>query len=102
MKIWLDDERKEPEGWLRAKTAWEMISLLNIHSVEEISLDHDLGDDKNFGTGLDVLKWIEEAVHTSNFTAPKIKIHSMNPVGRKNMLDCLSAIERFSAQKEEL
>ena len=48
--IWLDDERPEPEGWLRSKTARGCIARLSMLSVlgvqcDTISLDHDLGDD---------------------------------------------------------
>ena len=47
MKIYLDDIRTKPEGWIRVKTAQEAFELLRSNKVFEISLDHDLGDDKN-------------------------------------------------------
>ncbi|WP_416380688.1 cyclic-phosphate processing receiver domain-containing protein, partial [Gilliamella sp. B2717] len=46
MKIFLDDIRKPPNGWIQVYWPDEMINLLKTGFVEEISLDHDLGDDK--------------------------------------------------------
>lgn len=59
MKIYLDDIRDAPESWVRVFGPEEVIKFLMTNEVEEISLDHDLGDDKH-GTGYDVIKWIEE------------------------------------------
>ena len=44
MRVYLDDERKPPEGWQLVKWPDEAIALLEQGVVEEISLDHDLGD----------------------------------------------------------
>ena len=84
MKVFLDDERETPNGWIRVYWPDEAISLLETGDVEEISLDHDLGDDER-GTGYDVLLWIEEAVITSDFIPPKIKVHSANSSARHKM-----------------
>ena len=45
MKIWLDDDRREPESWVRAHTVSQAIELLEKNRVEEISLDYDLLDE---------------------------------------------------------
>ncbi|HKR38586.1 MAG TPA: cyclic-phosphate processing receiver domain-containing protein [Paraburkholderia sp.] len=50
----LDDERPPPKGWLRVYWPDEAIQLLESGIVEEISLDHDLGNDAG-GTGYDVI-----------------------------------------------
>ena len=84
MKVYLDDERETPFGWQRVYWPEEAIELLRTGEVEEISLDHDLGDDKH-GTGYDVVLWIEEAVYTAGFNAPTIKVHSANPSARRKM-----------------
>jgi hypothetical protein len=42
MKIYLDDIRTEPEGWVRAKTAQEAVELLKSNKVSEISLDNKI------------------------------------------------------------
>ena len=84
MKIYLDDERETPEGWIRVFWPDEMILLLKENNVEEISLDHDLGDDKR-GTGYDVLLWIEEQVFSSKYIPPKINVHSANSSAKNKM-----------------
>lgn len=89
MKVFLDDERPTPEGWHRVYTADEAISLLRTGKVKEISLDHDLGDDKKFGTGYDVASFIEERAFFGTMKPVRWSIHSANPVGRKNMLAAL-------------
>lgn len=72
----------------------EVIDALKRGDVDELSLDHDLGDDKR-GTGYDVLLWIEEEVHRRPaFDVPHISIHSANPVGRARMEAAIRAIER--------
>jgi hypothetical protein len=94
MKVYLDDVREAPVGWMRVYWPDEAIALLESGAVTEISLDHDLGDDTR-GTGYDVVRWIEEAVFTRHFVAPSIHIHSANPVGRDRMTRGIAAIERL-------
>jgi len=65
--------------------------------VEELSLDHDLGDDAH-GTGYDVVLWIEEAVVTSGFRPPRIRVHSANASARSKMIAGIDSIERRSRQ----
>ena len=84
MKVYLDDERETPEGWVRAYWPEEAIEFLKTGKVAEISLDHDLGDDEH-GTGYDVVLWIEEAVITEGFKPPKITVHSANSSAREKM-----------------
>jgi hypothetical protein len=98
MKIYLDDERETPAGWIRAYWPDEVIHLLQQGGVEAISLDHDLGDDQK-GTGYDVILWIEEAVVTSGFIPPKITVHSANPPARKKMEQGIKAITKRHKEK---
>ncbi|MCX9157805.1 hypothetical protein OPU71_16905 [Niveibacterium sp. 24ML] len=95
MRIFLDDERQTPEGWIRTYWPDETIALLEAGGVEEISLDHDLGDDDR-GTGYDVILWIEEAIVLRGFVPPKITIHSANPSARERMVAGVRAIERLT------
>lgn len=44
MKVFLGDCREAPECWVRSYTPKETIELLKFNEVEELSLDHDLGD----------------------------------------------------------
>lgn len=84
MKVYLDDERETPQGWVRVYWPDEAIELLKTGKVFEISLDHDLGDDER-GTGYDVILWIEEAIVTQGFNPPKIKVHSANSSAKIEM-----------------
>ena len=94
IKLYLVDEREAPEGWIRVYWPDEAIEILKKGTVEEISLDHDLGDD-NRGTGYDVLLWIEEQVVTNKFHPPKVKIHTANSSARDKMESCVNNIEKY-------
>ena len=92
LKVYLDDERTPPEGWVLVKTPAQAIALLETGEVSHLSLDHDLGDDENIGTGYDVVLWIEEQVFLNarsswrNFTLPEnITVHSANVSARGKM-----------------
>lgn len=97
MKVFLDDERTTPEGWVRAYWPDEAIALLRTGGVQEISLDHDLGDDER-GTGYDVILWMEEAVALHKFRPPVIRVHSANSSARDKMLAGVRAISQLAAQ----
>ena len=94
MKVFLDDERDTPIGWVRVYWPNEAIALIDAGGVDEISLDHDLGDDER-GTGYDVVLWIEEAVATRGFVPPKVRVHSANSSARVKMDLGISNIERL-------
>jgi hypothetical protein len=96
VRVWLDDERTAPDGWVHVKTAAEAIALLEEGGVVELSLDHDLGDDAA-GTGYDVATWLEEAAHGGRVAAVRWRVHSANPVGRERMERALSNADRFWA-----
>lgn len=95
LRIYLDDERETPPGWVRAYWPDEAITRLEKGNVSEISLDHDLGDDER-GTGYDVLLWIEEAVATRGFRPPKMQVHSANSSARDKMELAIKSIERLA------
>ncbi|VXC51194.1 conserved hypothetical protein [Burkholderia sp. 8Y] len=98
MKVFLDDERVTPDGWTRVHWPHEAIRLLELGTVEEISLDHDLGDD-DCGTGYDVILWIEEAVALRGFRPPKISVHSANSSARAKMEAGVLAIQRLELKQ---
>ena len=97
MKVYLDDERETPDGWVRAFWPDEVIALLKSGDVTEVSLDHDLGDDDR-GTGYDVLLWIEEAVALHGFEPPVLHVHSANSSARQKMEAAIAAIDKLAAQ----
>ena len=100
MKVYLDDLRSTPEGWVHTYWPEEVIELLKTGDVKVLSLDHDLGDD-NHGTGYDVILWIEEAVAVSNFKAPEIRVHSANSAARQKMEAGIKSIIRLSKERDE-
>ena len=92
MRLYLDDERTAPEGWVQVRWPDEAIKLLQTGEVTHLSLDHDLGDDER-GTGYDVLLWIEQEAALNGFVPPAImEVHSANPAGRKRMEAAIAAI----------
>jgi hypothetical protein len=97
LRVFLDDERTTPEGWVRVYWPEEAIELLESGKVVELSLDHDLGDDDR-GTGYDVVLWIEEAVALRGFVPPRIRVHSANSSAREKMLAGIQSIERLAAK----
>ena len=95
MKLWIDDVRPAPEGYVWAKSVIEAKSA--IIDAEEmtnkprmydcnfnfsvIDIDHDAGDYvSDGGDYIKLLDWLEETGR--NYP---IHIHSMNPVGVENM-----------------
>lgn len=97
MKVYLDDERPTPPGWVATRWPDEVIHLLKSGQVTELSLDHDLGDDER-GTGYDVVLWIEEAVFARGFEPPKMKVHSANSSARIKMERGIQSILRLHAR----
>ena len=89
MKLWIDDARPAPEGYIWCKSVQEAkdtVLMLELYAtvnesykVELIDVDHDAG---KFGPPdyIKVLDWLEETER--NYP---IRIHSMNPVGVENM-----------------
>jgi hypothetical protein len=98
MRVYLDDERPTPEGWVAVRWPEEAIALLEGGQVTELSLDHDLGDDAH-GTGYDVLLWLEEAVATRGFVPPRTRVHSANSSARQKMELAIARIERFARER---
>jgi hypothetical protein len=100
VRVFLDDMREAPAGWVRTYTPEETIELLETGQVAELSLDHDLGLDTPAGerTGYSVLVWLEREVGEGrwSFLLPRITIHSANPPGRLRMERAIESIHRLS------
>ena len=94
-KVFLDDLRETPDGWVHTYWPEDAIELLKTGNVTELSLDHDLGDDEH-GTGYDVLLWLEEHVVLHGFNPPKITVHSANSSARLKMEAAIQSIERHA------
>ena len=95
MKLWIDDVRPAPDGYIWIKSVNEarnkityIESLYDYNPlynddcvIELIDTDHDAGDWAPYGGDyIKLLDWFEETGR--NYP---IHIHSMNPVGVENM-----------------
>lgn len=96
MNVWLDDIRPMPKGFdTHVQSAKEAIALINTKKVKVISLDHDLGDEKLYGTGYDVALHIEAGAFSAKIPRIQWQIHSQNPVGAKKMKQALDGADKF-------
>ena len=88
MKIWLDDLRPAPEGYIWCKSVNEAkrIIVSAEESISVIDCDHDLGDFANQGG--DAIKLLDWLVERETFYP--VEIHTANPVGRANMESVLA------------
>jgi hypothetical protein len=99
MKLWVDDVRPAPEGYIWCHSVFRAMKEINIaeNKIEEkryfreditdedcieiIDIDHDAGEYAQYGGDyIKLLDWLEETGR--NYP---IRIHSMNPVGVANM-----------------
>ena len=101
MKVWLDDERPCPEGWLHATTASDAIMALKTGKVTEISLDHDLGEPEN-GTGYDVACFIESSSFMMMLPRIKWSVHTQNVIGRVKMTVALEHADKHWDKWDDL
>lgn len=87
MKLWIDDVRICPSGFIWALSVNDAILCFKNHRDDEIfiiDLDHDAGDYvSDGGDYIRFLDWLEEqGVVDDRFY---FHFHSMNPVGVQNM-----------------
>ena len=93
MFIWIDDLRRPPSTYDSQRTVWAKtyrgaVALLETFCNREnlrviLDLDHDLGQAKS---GYDVCKYVVE----NHLPLAGFRIHSMNPVGRDNMIQLMT------------
>lgn len=94
MKLWIDDVRPAPDGYIWCKSVYEAKNRIidcerlyqlslhkSVYEIELIDIDHDAGEYAQYGGDyIKLLDWLEETGR--NYP---IRIHSMNPVGVANM-----------------
>lgn len=97
VKVYLDDKRPTPNGYVRAFWPEDVQLFIESLNVTELSLDHDLGDDEH-GTGNDVVCYVEEKVYFTDYVAPKISVHSDNSSAKAKMMLGINNI--INKQKE--
>lgn len=95
MKLWVDDIRPAPKGWVWAKTINDIVKYMytNFKDVKIISLDHDLGYDDV--TGYTIACSIEQLVRDGKIKQIVMRSHSANPVGAQKIRATAEAIKRY-------
>ena len=87
MKLWIDDVRPAPDGYVWCKSVNEAMNWIDLsefdfmENIELIDIDHDAGDyASDGGDYIKLLDWLEETGRSY-----PIRIHSQNVVGVQNM-----------------
>ena len=113
--LFLDDVR-DPNRFLNDVRAWEIVRNHNefVRIIQQrglprfISFDHDLADEhylnegKEFTekTGYDCAKWLIEFCMRTNQPLPEFQVHSMNPVGRLNIISLLTSYKKSEQETD--
>jgi len=103
IKIWLDDIRPAPDGFLWCHTAQSALDILKMQEVEYIDFDHDLG--MYSLDGYMVAVYIETLAHAKKIKRLGWSVHSDNPAGRERIKNAMLSAERFwdiSENKEQI
>ncbi|WP_172283752.1 cyclic-phosphate processing receiver domain-containing protein [Chryseobacterium sp. LAM-KRS1] len=92
------------KDWIIVRNYKQFIHWISEKGLPEmISFDHDLADGEHTGnwdsekTGYDCAKWLIEYCMDHHLDVPQFYSHSMNPVGKKNIINLL---ENFRRQNE--
>lgn len=107
--------------WEVVRSHNEFVKFIETYGLpEEISFDHDLAEE-HYGneitdsmewreyhekqdremTGYDAAKWLVEYCNQFKLPLPKCYCHSMNPVGRANIMKLLTATKPDSTTGED-
>lgn len=92
VNLWLDDERDLHKNYnFKVETFEDAVEILSTYEVISVSLDHDLGTEKN---GYDLACWIERQAAEG---LPRLNwnVHSANPVGSKRITMALEMADRY-------
>lgn len=85
-KLWLDDRREAPRGWLHVRTAAEAIRRIRSGEFTHLDLDYDLSlTDREGGTGYDVACAIEKGARNGSLPRMLCECHSGDPLGRQRI-----------------
>lgn len=105
-------QKYESYPWYVARSYQEFVErILNAGVPTHVSLDHDLSE-RQYGkemtheemaeyyqrknremTGYDALKWLIAHCKTKNAKIPFCYIHTMNPVGKENMMELIKSYQ---------
>jgi hypothetical protein len=104
--MFIDDERHTPENWRKSyvvlRSYDDVVAFVERNGCPEfISFDHDLGPGK---CGYDIALWLinkdidgEGKFFPENFS---YTVHSMNPIGRDNIVGLLDSYLRTKHGKD--
>ena len=123
--LFLDDERfpqdvtwvkLPPHNWTIVRNYADFVRTIENKGLPaEIAFDHDLGfehytalhttsklfngiiDYNSFKekTGYDCTKWLIEFCLEKNLPFPKFYVHSMNPIGKQNIINAVNSFKDF-------
>jgi hypothetical protein len=100
MKVFLDDERPTPEGFVRTYSVEETTKLLLTRQVQFISLDNDLGSMDHNTEGYNILNWLEQEVFNDpTFPIPEMVVHSSNASRAMSMRQAIKKLELIRQQQ---
>jgi len=90
VKIWIDDIRQAPDGYVWIKTVNDFVDYVEKNGLKNVGLidtDHDAGDYYDFGG--DYIRCFDylRMIGAKDLT---IHIHSANPVGANNIRQIIS------------
>lgn len=104
------------KDWVIVRNYDEFCEAIKSNDFELISLDHDLADehyrdsmydpDEHYSsyyddgtftekTGYDCARWLVEHCMNEDKGLPEFLVHSMNPIGKKNIIGLLSNFQKF-------
>lgn len=101
MKLFIDDIREAPDGWVLVTTVTNAIKFINRYryEIKEISFDHDIsypvmvnGVSRPYPspeTFQAVAYYVNSMYGSTPEDWPKIFIHSANPIGAKEISNIL-------------
>ena len=98
MKLFIDDLRPTPEGWIGTDSIKQAIEYLQTGKVTHLSLDYDY--DRNSwsikGWYWDIMKWLLDraAENQSNCLPTYYRFHTSNPDGRRNYRGAFDQLRR--------
>jgi len=126
--LYLDDTRtpiKYPNGynpWVVVRNFKEFTEyILNNGIPDYISFDHDLAyehihdyvkyqaqgipainyNDFQEKTGYDCAKWLVDYCENNNTTLKTIGVHSMNPIGSRNIQSLINGYKKYKGQEQD-
>jgi|SRR5581483_2622135 len=94
LKLFVDDLRECPRGWIPAKTITEAIRILSTVNIEEVSLDHDIGcrlvtgQEHSSNETFEPIAWFL-LMANSPIEVVKVRIHTSNVAAGRRMADIM-------------